>query len=423
VKTYNLNRIALLSFAAAVATPFISSKAIQNPQELGGTPEDVNLAENDPFQYAWKLFFFLNHQAKKGVAGEADTSKASIKEYDGDTPVVWETWACATGGLFLEPGQKNTSEVYLDKGAEPPTWESLPRGVLQTKIFEPSLTNIDSLITNGMMGLESIQGRARFFFAPEVVAGSDDEIRMNRPTFEFIRAHKLYSVEGQQAAFKQAFDSDDPGFIQFPSMSKEVKARWIKIQESDKPRYHWRSIVVTKEGGSKETQIWGLSGLHIITRDLPNWFWTDFEHVDQEVDGTKEGRPSIDPTTRGQNPPFGKDGIRNETVGSKWENYRLRGAQINFTDRFGTPIELSNTLIEPKDSGPSSCITCHANATISSSIRPGAKPPFVIKHLPAQFVLGLPHPEAFKDQSGHIKFLPTDFVWSMSFRAHSQTEQ
>ena len=73
--------------------------------------------------------------------------------------------------------------------------------------------------------------------------------------------------------------------LNFPPNAKEVKAQWRKIKATDKPRYHWAEV--TKADGSKE--IWGLTGLHVLTKDLPNWFWATFEHIDNKQEGPVEG--------------------------------------------------------------------------------------------------------------------------------------
>src|SRR2546423_1295494 len=64
--------------------------------EPGGRPEDAYLALNDPDEYAWRLFFFLNHPAKLGTAGIPDASK-KFGELDPDGSLVWETWALVSG--------------------------------------------------------------------------------------------------------------------------------------------------------------------------------------------------------------------------------------------------------------------------------------------------------------------------------------
>jgi hypothetical protein len=413
-----------LTFVVAAAMSVTTSTAFSQAREPGGTAEDVKLAVTNPHEYAWKLFLFLNRQARPGTAGEVDSTKNSIQEYDDDKDVVWETWANATGGLFLRPGEVNTSEVYRDKGADPGPWESLPRSTVVAKRLDPNTTVLLSnrRFSPTPMPVPDTQGRGiPLFSAPGVTVAGEFEVRMNKSTFETIRKHKLYSVEGLIATFEQAKASKNPRAISFDLDSKEVKAKWIKLtNEADKQRYHWRNIDVVNEAGNKVREVWGLSGFHIVTKDLPMWFWTDFEHVDQEPQAIKEGRPSIDPTTRGPSAPMGTHGVRNETKDSKWQYYRLRGVQVTFTDQFGKGIELANTLIEPITSGPSSCMTCHANATISNESThnfPGV--PFMIRSLNPDFRLGLPDPNAY-EQGGEMRFLQTDFLWSMAFRARRE---
>ena len=63
-----------------------------------------------------------------------------------------------------------------------------------------------------------------------------------------------------------------PDAIQFPIAAKAVKAVWKDLGAQPPAavlaRYYWRRI-----GG----HVWGLTGLHIATKDLPTWFWSDFE--------------------------------------------------------------------------------------------------------------------------------------------------
>jgi plastocyanin len=414
--------------AIAAACLLASSQSIAQMREPGGTPQDVHMAVNQPFEYAWRLFFFVNHQASAGTAGEADPSKATIRDYDPDKPLVWETWANATGGLFLRAGEVNTSEVYKDGGVDPGPWEQLPRGVLVAKRLDPNTT---TLVANARRDLlqfglsDPRRGSVTVFSHPSVAIPGEFEVRMNKSTYETIRRGRLYSVEGLAAKFEEAKRANNIRIIQFELESKEVKAKWVKLaNEADKLRYHWRTIDARQPDGSTKAEVWGLSGLHIITKDVPNWFWTDFEHVDQEPVALAEGRPSIDPTTRGPSAPSGSNGVRRETVGSKWEFYRLRGVQLEFFDQFGNATQLSNTLIEPLSSGPSSCITCHAKAAVSNRVNhTSAGSPFMINALNPDFVAGAPDPRAFRRDGrpdGEILYLPTDFLWSMAFRARNE---
>lgn len=55
-----------------------------------------------------------------------------------------------------------------------------------------------------------------------------------------------------------------------------------------------------------------------------------------------------------------------ELSGTKWENYRLRGTQVNFVDSFGKDTRLANAQIEANVELQSSCITCHAEAAMKA---------------------------------------------------------
>ena len=238
---------------------------------------------------------------------------------------------------------------------------------------------------------------------------------MNRATYEYICNHDLYSIEGLEEAFRRGQE------LAFPTTAKEIKARWVLIEEADKPRFHWRAVT----GDNGDEQLWGLSSLHIITRDLPNWFWCDFEHVDFERDAEQY---SQDTTTRGEDPPAGRDGVREDTRGTKWETMRLRGAQIDFVDAQGRPTILANTQIEHGFQQQSSCLTCHSRATVGlRSARPDL-PGWQANTLPLNLAVrqvleeavGAPDPDWFVDEYNQRRFLQTHFLWSPPFRALSR---
>jgi hypothetical protein len=187
------------------------------------------------------------------------------------------------------------------------------------------------------------------------------EIRINRVAFEFIRARRLYSVEGQLQNYAAHLA------VQFPLGAREVKAKWRPITAQERNRYH--TVEVQMADGS--SRLYGLTALHILSKDLPNWFWATFEHVDNARLAGGEGwqLPSRDRFACGTLPPDcnrAPAGIGLE--GTVWSNYRLRGTLTAAVDAAGNPLRLANSEFERGFQTSSSCISCHARATVA----PGA---------------------------------------------------
>jgi hypothetical protein len=378
--------------------------------EPGGTPEATALALENSDEYAWQLFFYMSRPAKLGAAGVADENK-KFGEFDEVTPVVWETWALESGGA--------QSEVYLAQGKKPTDWDHLPARTALAKVFDRN-REAEAVLS---------ASRALPRFVPNDPLGQ--EVRTNRKMFEFITddANQMYHAGGLEALLAQAIQTNNRALVRFPNASKEIKAQWITIPDDPavKKRYFWREI--TSSTGVKQT--FGLVSLHIITKDLPNWVWIDFGHRDCEdpqkplcTTAARLRAPTttspVDSTTRGPNGgpgPSGAGGVRNETIGTVWENYVLRGAQTSFTTAFGDNIILSNPVIENTFQS-SSCISCHARATV------GPKTGDDVNTLSTgDPTLGPPNPTLFGAGPGtgdKILYLQTDFVWSAPFRAQRQ---
>jgi hypothetical protein len=241
---------------------------------------------------------------------------------------------------------------------------------------------------------------------------------MNRATYDFIRAHGLYSVEGLEAEFAKETAPVKPAeTLSFPVFAQEIKAQWRPIRSEEMPRYHWR--VLRSADGKQVT--YGLVALHIMTKDLPNWFWCTFVQEDYNKYPEME---SFDSTTKHS------AGVRPEVVGSKWAHYRLRGSQIDFTDSRGRYTVLANPVIEHGFQQTASCITCHSRASVG--LRPpdaqnvlNKLPPLKIDNLVARGAVmtgpvGAINPQWFLDDKGMTRYIQTDFVWSAPIRALSK---
>ena len=135
------------------------------------------------------------------------------------------------------------------------------------------------------------------------------DILMNRPMFDYIQKHKLYSKTDQLSAANSNLKIDFPAGVNPPEGQVEggdpggiiIKVSW-KILESDqeKRKFHTVDALVSmpREDATTEPpclrKTLGLVGFHVMhkTKSRLQWIWTSFEHVDnvpekKEVDSRK----------------------------------------------------------------------------------------------------------------------------------------
>lgn len=411
-------------FTIALIAVFWGSCDSSRPLEPGGRAADATLAVNDPDEYAWQLFFFLSRPAKPGKAGIADRNR-KFGDVVPHGSLVWETWALASGG--------DDSEVFKPGGVAPVQWADLHRGAERRLVLSVDRERLMVLEWQNLRSQNEHQRRRRNSKTTELffpLNPKDKEIRINQAAFESVVAMKMYSCEGLASLLQEARTHCDRSFVNVQPSAKEVKAIWIPISLSQRNRYYSRE--------DDEKKLWGLAALHISTKDLPNWFWADFVHIDCEDGGTSpcsktdptspvagdtKAPPRWDSTTMGANAKHGSNGVRNETRGSVWQFYRLRGTQINFIKPWGEDWKLSDPVIE-KNVSDSSCIGCHALAAIGSeanSTRVCSKP--LISQLIGDPTLAVPPFRLFGGPSD-IKYLQTDFMWApIAEQAESLTTQ
>jgi hypothetical protein len=362
-------------------------------------PQDTAMALVAPDEYAWRLFVALSWPARTDER-EADTSK----KLGDDGRLVWESWKLVSGG-------PKKSEVYRAAGADPTPW-SAPLD----PYCDASARDIAPL-----QNLFRQTRKISLLFEPLVAQPGTDEVRMNLETFTFIAANGLFAVEGQEAMFAAGART-----TKFPASAKEVKAQWREIADADAKRYH-----SCRYGG----KLYGLTALHILTKDLPNWFWATFEHVDNKKpeNMNKEGYgPWLLASRDAFSCPASKLDCEAAPKaigleGTKWENYRLRGSQIDFVDSTGNPTRLANSQIETDFQTTSSCISCHARASVGPRIGSSKlanrlsifESPFATTQILTPY--GPPSAEMFATSTGGTALPPTqivrytqlDFVWSL----------
>lgn len=378
--------------STAIALALICSPAIATSDESGQSaslqehwepyrpwkePISTYAAMNKPDVYAWQLFVALNWPVSPS------SCKPDHYKVLGDPgATTWESWIAR-------------EQVYLPFAAKPERWS------------ENCKNGSDAALPVGSYS-----------------TGDDDTVKMNHRTYKYIRDNKLYSLDEQERLAKAGVRDVD-----FPIGSKEIKAYWVVITEADKPRYHW---VETERDGNKV--IYGLSALHIMSKDNPIWFWSTFEHVDNE-----HIWPSVYPEAfRGWTVPSKDstacpvDNLACNKIpagfglkGTKWENYRLRGTQIDWIDNRGNPTILTNSQIEGAlDQQSVSCVTCHALAVKGVSGDPMPIPLETEEVNDEGFhysFVGSPKQEFFTDENGEpVPYLGLDYVWSLR---HAQREK
>jgi hypothetical protein len=353
-------------------------------------PHDSAAAAGRSDEYAWRLFVALNWPAN----GDTRAPDRSAR-FGADRPVVWESWMSA-------------GSVFLDGGTDPGPW--LPRRAVQERNerrFEtPSAQqqrNLRHVVAGVMVPLEDPIGSARRL----------TEIRLNRISYEFIRAHQLYNIEGQLCAYAA-------GGVAFPFGAKQVKAKWRPIAVAERARYH--SMEVTLADGTQ--RLYGLTGLHIASKDLQHWFWTTFEHVDNPSLADNEGwqLASRDHFACGSERPDCNRAPANIGLeGTVWQYYRLRGVLTQYTDEHGEPERLANSELESGIQASASCITCHSRATIG--VAAGAPVHLAVfdtrapdESRPRRGFIGNPLAAWFEPTTGNDaqRYLPLDFVWSLA---------
>jgi hypothetical protein len=162
-------------------------------------------------------------------------------------------------------------------------------------------------------------------------------------------------------------------------------------------------------------RLYGLTALHLVTKDLPTWFWATFEHADNPQLPGNDGwqAPSRDTFACGDAEPACNRAPRGIGLeGTVWENYRLRGTLTSFVDTAGKPNLLANSELEAGMQPTASCITCHSRAGIGTVAGQPVRLTVFDTSTgdPKRGFVGEPRPEWFAD--GRIRSL--DFIWSMA---------
>ncbi|WP_168226421.1 hypothetical protein [Bradyrhizobium sp. SK17] len=279
---------------------------------------------------------------------------------------------------------------------------------------------------------------------PGVAQGQMEETRHNKPTFDFIVQNNLYKLSGVKAAFGKT--------LSFPVDSVEVKGNWVPV--SDIPQFTNNKVTVAQApqlyhvnsaGGVQ----YALVSMHVISKQVPNWTWATFEHRFNpsrcDIIGCRDGfgaQTAFVPSNRtaGQGYP---DCVKTPALAAMlssadidpvYNNYCLKGSQVDFTDNVGLDIRVGNSVTEDGFVATSSCITCHGRAAFKADGTPSSQAGFLSfgpngpvaplgPLLPEWYWKFSSQPPIFEGKPGLTQIATAaDFVWSIPFCAYDDTQ-
>lgn len=344
-----------------------------------GRADDAEMAMNAPDRFNWSVFVKVNAAAPDGKNR------------------VWETWA-------------DNSTTFPSQ----PSRTVKPRFPVQAPSRTLEVVNQQTLRA-------AILGQSRLRISKD----GSEEVRRNQPSFDFIVNSKLYYREGITDAVKAQKQ------LSFPSEAIELKAVWKPLDGAtaeQKARYY-----VNKTADGRE---FGLVGLHIMTKAVPNWTWATFEHADNpgrcDILGCHDAFGAENANVKSNDRPnkgypeckhtaaldkmFANAGLKE----GFWGFYCLKGSQIDFADQSAWGTRLGNSVIESGFVDTSSCMSCHSRSAFNTSVKSEFSGGF---NADGSGPIGFPEPTAFFDVQLPAdftkprpinQFLPMDFVWSFT---------
>ena len=268
----------------------------------------------------------------------------------------------------------------------------------------------------------------------------------NKPFFDFVYRNDLYNTEGitkvfnanagniynaasrqSGAPYRLATQGGPLSEITFPTDALMIKSDWLARERAEAMglredpanpfvKMEILSAVLDDNGAILLPGEHWLVAIHFSSKDIPNWVWTTFEHVNNpgrcDYTGCNDlfGYLSPDTVATGQARNFTRphqvcDGLLlpsyvlepgetypggarqpglarifdalgigtsdNQTLQPRpsdrgWLSYRLKGTQTQFTDATGLPTHLGNSVTEAGFVTTSSCMTCHSRASTNA---------------------------------------------------------
>jgi hypothetical protein len=438
----------ILIVALVPLSAFAASACEQPAPQAGATAQAAsaevpNPAMAAPDQTAWQLF-----AAAVAPAGEVSTFESWASDHDTFQPnATWPTGAAASDGLDLRPSLIPAVRRMGAAAADPdgPELIAAPAGLVAP--------TVDSGDGNQSVGA----GSAPPTPAPDTEPGSvaSEEVRRNKPAFDFIVSNKLNARSGLKAAFAANM------VVNFPTDSIEVKTNWLPVDQVGK-FYPGLSGPVEQNfyvANDTKGQPHALIAMHVISKQVPNWTWATFEHQANpgrcDFIGCRDTygaatawQPPANNGAANQGTVYANCGktqavqrlLSGANVAAVFGNYCLKGSQTDFIDNEGFAVRLANSVTEWSFVDEGSCMTCHGMANFGADGTPttggGFDPnPHVGAIDPTYYwsiggvspgqgtsVPIVDQPVEGQPPPGTRLAVSADFVWSIPFCAYDDTD-
>ncbi|HVY24597.1 MAG TPA: hypothetical protein VG962_14710 [Steroidobacteraceae bacterium] len=225
-----------------------------------------------------------------------------------------------------------------------------------------------------------------------------EEVRRNKPAFDYIVNNNLYSASGLQANFPSKQAVEFPQSSDLKKAGVEIKIDWVPVntvvtwlnknlKQPVNAAFVKKNYFITQQ---KDGTAYAMVSMHISIKDRPNWLWATFEH--QMNPGRCDTMGCYDkfgmPASLAAIPPVATANTQYPKCSSKspalvamfkglpavWKNYCLKDTQIDYVSTQaktkGQPVLNGDSVVERILAGvpiaQSSCISCHAYAAFSS---------------------------------------------------------
>ncbi len=318
-------------------------------------------------------------------------------------PVVFETWASDKDIFSTNPRWPEASEPKTFQASVLRSMNLGHGGPVDVSCAPPGNAAVGGFPSSG---------------AP--VPCIAEEVRRNRPMFDYIVDNQLTTQTGLKAAYANSFK------VAMPTTAVAVKGDWVPTETL----LQWIPAIGSLEDlralyytGVSEGTEYALVSLHVSSRQNANWVWGTFEHQ------LSPGRcddigcwdtfgavdPEVLPNRSEINSYYGNCEKTPELtalmakagLSAVWGNYCLKSTQVDYAAPDGTPYVLGNSTIERivgnGTVAASSCIACHAYASFGPDGKPSAAATSMLPYNPT----GAPIPAVL---DGSIQF---DFMWGL----------